>query len=213
MPKDEEIAPVFTSLISSSHLFKKFTWFLFINKILFYFNPTAISQEPNRLKANPLNQTDLTQKLKRRFSPNAALERTSCQTSPIYLPGETLIYPREQKQHKHVEHNTAFHRGTSVTMQEQPQGLCRGSQPKPSRGARNCCWVHPGVHVQHHDTALQPREKVATDQMDWSSLEVAQDPEENSRNATWPGAFISKRKPLGSPHLSLSIRAPHGILS
>lgn len=114
MPKDEEIVPVFTSLISFSHLFKKFTRFLFINKILFYFTPAAISQEPNRLKANPLNQTDLTQKLKRRISPNAALERTSCQTSPIYLPGETLIYPREQKQHEHVEHNILPSTGAQV---------------------------------------------------------------------------------------------------
>lgn len=51
--------------------------------------------------------------------------------------------------------------------------------------------------MQHHDTALQPTEKVATDQTDWSSLEVAQDPEENSRNAAWPGAFISKKEAFG----------------
>lgn len=149
MPKDEEIVPVFTSLISFSHLFKSSLDSSSSTRSYFYFTPAVISQEPNRLKAKPLNQTDSTQKVKRRISPNAALERTSCQTSPIYLPGETLIYPGEQKRHEHVEHNTAFHRGRSVTMQEQPQGISRGSQPKPSKGARNCFWVYPRVHVQH----------------------------------------------------------------
>lgn len=75
-----------------------------------------------------INQTDLIQQAKIISRASSALDRTSCQTCPVYFAGEMLTYPREQRQPKHIKRSVAFCRRMSVTTQKLPKVLSKGCQ-------------------------------------------------------------------------------------
>lgn len=58
----------------------------------------------------------------RRIRPCADWERTSYQICPVNFAGEMLVCAREQKQHEHVEHSTAFQ--NTELAQGALQGTC-----------------------------------------------------------------------------------------
>lgn len=206
--KDEEIAPVLTSLISlaSSHLFKCSLESSSSTRSYFHFTPAAIrnsSHKPNRFDKKAKEESDLV------LPWTEPLARQALFTSQ-----EKCLFILGYKSSTSMLNTTLPSAGAQVWQcRNCPRCSARAARLEPSRRIHNCCPSARAAPMPPQATSLKQREKAATDWVDWSSLEVGQDLEKNNRNFAWPGALINRRKPLGSPSVPLSIRAPHGILS
>lgn len=124
---DKELVPGFTSLVSLAfiNLFKCSIESSSPTRSYFHFTFSIINQKRSK-------ESDLAQKVEGTIRPSAE-DRTSCLTNPVYSAGEFLIYAQVQKQHKHVEHNTAFCRHPSVTMPKLPEVVSKGTLSKGRR--------------------------------------------------------------------------------